>query len=232
MTPAPSGIGRAAGSFGARGASVPPASGCSLRSPNTASAAAGCGWNRSNRSRLSGLEEASERSGQRGSSGPRGAGRCPMGGGLRIDAQRAERLVRRGGRLRSMASTDRVDARFGCVSAQTSSGDCPARRDFGPGELSHCPARRSFGSRGSGDRSARWCFGAGEMDSGGSARRSFGPGGKAAAVRVRGGFGLRGHERERDVEVETSRDQHHEGIGAGNGVRPRGGNKALKGATP
>jgi hypothetical protein len=32
--------------------------------------------------------------------------------------------------------------------------------------------------------------------------------------------------------METSGDQHHEGIGAGDGVRPRGGRKALKGATP
>jgi hypothetical protein len=117
--PAPSGIGGAGGSFGAGGASAPSASGCGLRIPNTASAAAGCGWDRSNRSRLSGLEQASGRSGPRGPSGPRGADRCPTSGDLRIGAQRAERLVRRGGRLRPMASADRVDARLGCVSAQT-----------------------------------------------------------------------------------------------------------------
>jgi hypothetical protein len=53
-----------------------------------------------------------------------------------------------------------------------------------------------------------------------------------AAIRVRRGFGLSGRERERDVEMETRRDQRQEGIGAGDGVRPRGGSKALKGATP
>jgi hypothetical protein len=36
----------------------------------------------------------------------------------------------------------------------------------------------------------------------------------------------------RDGEMETIRDQRQEGIGAGNGVRPSGRRKALKGATP
>jgi hypothetical protein len=43
------------------------------------------------------------------------------------------------------------------------------------------------------------------MGGGGSARRGFGSDGKAAAIRVRGGFGLRGRERERDVEMVTRR---------------------------
>jgi hypothetical protein len=43
------------------------------------------------------------------------------------------------------------------------------------------------------------------MGGGGSDRTGFGSGGKAAANRVRGGFGLSGRERERDVEMETGR---------------------------
>jgi hypothetical protein len=86
--------------------------------------------------------------------------------------------------------------------------------------------------RGSGDRSARRDLGSGGSGSSGFDRRGFGFDGRTAAIRARGGFGLRGCERERDVEMVTSGDQHHEGIGVGDGVRPRGGSKALKGATP
>jgi hypothetical protein len=70
------------------------------------------------------------------------------------------------------------------------------------------------------------------MGGGGSDHLGFGPGAMTAVVRVRGGFGLRGRERERDVRDGSEEDQHQEGIGAGDGVRPRGGRKALKGATP
>jgi hypothetical protein len=38
----------------------------------------------------------------------------------------------------------------------------------------------------------------------GSVRQGFGSGGETAAVWTRGDFGLRGCERERDVEMETS----------------------------
>lgn len=61
-------------------------------------------------------------------------------------------------------------------------------------------------------------------------RRGFGSGGKAAVIWWFEEASA--DESDETIKMESSRDQRQEGIGAGDGVRPRGRRKALKGAIP
>jgi hypothetical protein len=270
----PSGPGGADRSSGANGASASRALGCGLRISGAASAAPGSERDRSNRSGLSGLGQASERFGRSEPSGSWRAGRCPSHVDLRTHAARAGRLIRRsfgsgGSSGRSVRTGVAFGLRYGRIrtgvrheGASVPEGRTAERpeRTFGK---SRAGAARQEGASAPEGRATVRLEGTSVPESGAtvrlegasalegratgrlggasapagwtaavSARQGFGSGGTTAAVRARGDLGLRGCERERDVEMVTSGDQRQEGIGAGDGVRPRNGRKALKGATP